>query len=164
MPMTPFNRKEAFKSAVDRLIAEEDETVCTDMYCYAKTVVASFEEIQSLRTKGVRFDKICKLFETTGLLPENANIHSLRQAFAREKAKRSKIGGHEAQETKKRVEVENGVRSREKETTKFHSPAPRTSGVLSVPNRSVGTGAGLEVKPDNTFTIKPIDPDDLPVI
>ena len=88
--MEPQDRKSSLKSAIDRLLAEEDAAGSTDMYCYAKTVVTSFEEIQSLRTKGMRFDKICKLFETTGFLPENANVHSFRQAFLRESARRNR--------------------------------------------------------------------------
>ena len=164
--MEPQTRKEAFKSAVDRFLAEEDATVCTDMYCYAKTVVASFEEIQSLRARGIRFDKICELLETSGLLPENANVHSFRQAFAREKTRRSKIGGFEAQETKKSgVKVNEAcVVSREKKPTEINSPAPRSSGVLSIPKRMAGNETRLVVKPDNTFEIRPINTEDLPEI
>ena len=162
--MDQQSRESALKSALDRLLAEEGETASEDMYCYAKTVITSFEEIQLLRLKGVRFDKICKLFEESGLLPENANIHSLRQAFAREKARRGLIGSHKAQETKKRVtEIKDlGTQSGKEERKEIRKPVPRTSGIVSIPKKAVENGAG--VKPNNTFTIRPIDPEDLPEI
>jgi hypothetical protein len=57
--------------------------------CYARVASLAFEKIASLREKGIGYDKICESFEASGLLPENADIQCLGQAFRRERTKRS---------------------------------------------------------------------------
>ncbi len=149
--MESQNINDAFQAAVERLLAEAESASNTDIYRYARTVAKSFEDIQALRERGVRFDKICKLLETTGWLQENADVHSLRQAFIREKARRNKIGGHTATtlETKKSGGSVNGgsTQSKEKKMPESTSPALRTSGVTSARRQTTTrNGAGMGVK------------------
>jgi hypothetical protein len=83
-------RSEAIEEAVNRLLEEDDTNDPTDPHCYSRAIFSAFEKIASLREKGVEYARICKSFETAGLLPENANLHSFGQAFRREKARRDK--------------------------------------------------------------------------
>ncbi|MDL2263076.1 hypothetical protein LJC31_00330 [Synergistaceae bacterium OttesenSCG-928-I11] len=84
-------RREAIQEAVERLLAEERTTEENERYRYAKAVVLAFDEIRMLLGRGIRFDRICKSFETSGLLPVNASVHSLRVAFRRECKRRGEI-------------------------------------------------------------------------
>jgi hypothetical protein len=90
--MTLKNRKEALEEAVNRLLEEESAVDSTDPYRYAKTVFWAFDEIRFLLEKGVKFVRICKAFEISGMLPENSSAHSFRQAFHRERKRRVKNG------------------------------------------------------------------------
>ncbi|GHS88779.1 hypothetical protein AGMMS49957_10850 [Synergistales bacterium] len=82
-------RSEAIEEAVNRLLEEDDVYSSSGLRCYARVASSAFERIASLREKGIGYDRICKSFETSGLLPENADIQCLGQAFRRERAKRS---------------------------------------------------------------------------
>lgn len=78
------------EEAVQKLLEMESTANSAEPYRYAKTVFAAFERIQALREKGIRLIKICKAFEESGLLPQNANPRCFCQAFRREKARRGK--------------------------------------------------------------------------
>lgn len=82
--MTQKTGKEAIQEAVERLLTEEDVTDNNAGYRYAKAVLFAYDEIRMLLGRGIKFVKICKSFEASGLLPENANAHSFREAFHRE--------------------------------------------------------------------------------
>ena len=82
--MTQKTGKEAIQEAVERLLAEEDVMDNDAVYRYAKAVLLAYDEIRMLLGRGVKFVRICKFFEASGLLPENANAHSFREAFHRE--------------------------------------------------------------------------------
>jgi hypothetical protein len=86
VPVRPKNQKYALQSAINKLL--EEKNAVDNGGVYVKTVLEAFDEIQSLITKGVRFDRICEAFKASGLLPENAGVHSFRQAFRRERKKR----------------------------------------------------------------------------
>jgi hypothetical protein len=93
------NRAEAAEEAVARLIDEENAIDIPGSDSYARTVFLAFEKIRSLRERRISFARICRSFEISGMLPENANTHSFRQAYAREKARRIKPGNDGARKT-----------------------------------------------------------------
>jgi len=136
---------------------------------YSSTAKKFFSKIRALRGRGFSFIQICKAFEKAEILREEPNPYSFRQAFVREAARQDRadellreIKNDLAVEKKEKIQNEARGLSRENKTTEIYSPAPRTSGLLSTMSRAVGNGTGLEVKPDNTFTIRPIDTGDLP--
>jgi hypothetical protein len=83
-------KSEAIEKAVNRLLEEDDANNPSDPHCYSRAIFSAFEKIAPLREKGIGYARICKAFESFGLLPENADPHSLGQAFRREKARREK--------------------------------------------------------------------------
>jgi hypothetical protein len=90
------SRAEAVDEAVARLLDEENTIGGDGANSYSRTVFSAFEKIRALREKRVSFERICRSFETSGMLPENANLHSFRQAYLRERARRSKAGSDAA--------------------------------------------------------------------
>ena len=93
------NRAEAAEEAVARLMDEENAIGSPGSDSYSRTVFLAFEKIRSLRERRISFARICRSFEISGMLPENANPHSFRQAYARERARRTKSGGEAAKKT-----------------------------------------------------------------
>jgi hypothetical protein len=93
------NRDEAAEEAVTRLIDEENAIGSPGAGSYSRTVFLAFEKIRALRERRISFARICGSFETSGMLPENANPHSLRQAYAREMARRIKTANEAAKKT-----------------------------------------------------------------
>ena len=93
------NRAEAAEEAVARLMDEENAIGSPGSDSYSRTVFLAFEKIRSLRERRISFARICRSFEISGMLPENANPHSFRQAYARERARRNKSGGDTAKKT-----------------------------------------------------------------
>jgi hypothetical protein len=93
------NRAEAAEEAVARLIDEENAIGSPGSDSYSRTVFLFFEKIRSLRERRISFARICRSFEISGMLPENANPHSFRQAYARERARRNKTGNEASKKT-----------------------------------------------------------------
>ena len=60
-------------------------------YVYSIAARNFFNKIKVLRNRGFSFIQICGAFEKTGLLTEESNPYSFRQAFLRESAKRDRI-------------------------------------------------------------------------
>jgi hypothetical protein len=103
--------EEVLEEAVQKLMADESTVSSIEPYRYAKTIFAAFDKIQALRKKGIRRIKICKAFEESGLLPQNANSRCFCQAFRREKARRGKSSGSSVTQAEKpeRDEAINAV-------------------------------------------------------
>jgi hypothetical protein len=97
--MTLKNLAEAAEEAVTRLIDEENAIGSPGADSYSRTVFLAFEKIRALRERRVSFARICRSFEISGMLPENASPHSFRQAYAREMARRNKTGNDTAKKT-----------------------------------------------------------------
>ena len=93
------NRAEAAEEAVTRLMDEENTIGSPRADSYSRTVFLAFEKIRSLRERRISFARICGSFEISGMLPENANPHSFRQAYARERARRAKSSSEAASKT-----------------------------------------------------------------
>jgi hypothetical protein len=90
------NCTDAVDEAVMRLLDEENAIDSADLKSYSRTVFLAFEKIRSLREKRISFVRICKSFEVSGMLPENAKPHNFRQAYLREKARRIKTNNDAA--------------------------------------------------------------------
>jgi hypothetical protein len=99
--MAMKNRTDAVDEAVTRLLDEENSIDSADVKSYSRTVFLAFEKIRSLREKRISFVRICKSFEVSGMLPENASPHNFRQAYLREKARRIKTNSDAANTARK---------------------------------------------------------------
>ena len=166
-----MNDHELENERIEEFLKNETPLRKKEGQIYSSTAKKFFSKIKTLRGRGFSFFQICEAFEKAGFLPEKPNPYSFRQAFVRESARQDRadellreIKNDLGVEKKEKIQSEAHVMSHLKKTTETHSPAPRTSGLLSTMSRAVGNGTGLEVKPDNTFTIRPIDPGDLPEI
>lgn len=126
---------------------------------YAQAIYEYYEEIQELAIEGFTMVTICKYFEGKGRLPNGADQHSFRRAFRRENARRER----KAKPRETRGKIKNVQEKREVTLTKERTRAVPYA--TDKQNRQVEQNApaksvpGLQVNPDNTFLIKPIDPD-----
>lgn len=127
---------------------------------YAQVIYGYYTEIQELLDDGFTMATVCSYFEKKGVLPDNADKHSFRRALRRETARRKKA------RKPKNLGNKNASEQKEIATTLTKEPeafTPRVTSDLRELQRVQGKSAkGLEVNPDNTFAIRPIDPDDLP--
>jgi hypothetical protein len=139
-PMALRNRTDVVDEAVTRLLDEENAIDSADVKSYSRTVFLAFEKIRLLREKRISFVRICKSFEVSGMLPENASPHNFRQAYLREKARRIKTSGDAANTARKTPAPPSnpgkpdGAREPEKERTR------KVSGTI------VDTGLGKIIK------------------
>jgi DNA-binding transcriptional MerR regulator len=115
---------------------------------YARAAYLYFDEILELRADGFSLATVCKVLEARGVLPEGADRRSFCRAVRKESARRERA---------ERLRMgDTGRRAEKRERTE---PSTARSSI------DCGeSGAGLRINPDNTFTIRPIDPDDLPDI
>jgi hypothetical protein len=120
---------------------------------FAKTAGAVFEEIESLRSERFKLIDIHKTLMAEGYLPEGSNPNSLSKALCRERKRRSSRP-NAARGVKKNAGVFQGEGSQDGTRQK--------TAVYNPPEYLTGGSAGPRLKPDNTFDIEPIDPDDLP--
>ena len=130
---------------------------------YSLVIKIGYEKICGMREKGLTYDEICGILVDEGLFPGGVNPRAFCAVFLRESKRREKRA---TRESKKRGEktTEAAVKSLKEDTKAPRLPVPRTSGLIPTPNRTTGRVAGLDVKPDNTFTIREIDTGDLPEI
>lgn len=126
---------------------------------YAQAMYDYYAEIVELQSEGFTMATICKYLESKSALPNGADEHSFRRAFRREADRRKRTRKHK--ETRRKDAPETKMPT----NTTSASAAPAIKANLfpqvTAPIKPV---AGLRVNPDNTFAIRPIDPDDLPDI
>jgi hypothetical protein len=144
---------EAFDAVRKRVAIKRRKNVS-----YSLIARVGYEKIQKLKKDGFSYDIICEVFVENRLLPDSANPKSLCVAFLREKKRRERkaMSAPNDQDTK---ENRPGVQA------KFPQRATLSSGVPAKPQvvAMTATGrTGVEINPDNTFKIRPIDPEDLP--
>ena len=106
---------------------------------------------------------ICKFLEKKEILPINSAPHSFRRAFRREIARRKQTLLKEENinnTTKKIIKTGDNISkhkvSRKNEKQELEIPI--------TPAKTKSGKTGLQINPDNTFRIMPVDPDDLPDI
>jgi hypothetical protein len=98
---------EAANERIEEILQNETPLNRKGGHIHSDTAKKFFGKIESLRRRGFSFIQLCVAFEKAGLLPENSNPYSLRQAFLREMARRAKAEellkevkkGGEAEET-----------------------------------------------------------------
>lgn len=144
--MTQKTGKEAIREAVERLLAEEDVIDNNAGYRYAKAALLAYDEIRMLLGRGIKFVKICKSFEVSGLLPENANAHSFREAFHRECRRR----GEKYSRTVSKREKALG----EKKTVANRTPHQVNQPTKSVPEKSDVDSAKEEARKMGAVTVE----------
>lgn len=125
---------------------------------YARLVSACFEEIAELKDEGFSMATIRRFLEKRGVLAPDSDPRSFCRAFRRESARRMR----RAKSKGMRDKTAN-VRSVASERP---TPAETKTKVAHEPVRPVSRKStrGPQVNPDNTFTIRPIDENDLPEI
>jgi hypothetical protein len=147
---------------------------------YAETARAAFDEIKALREEGIGLLAIAKGFESEGMLPQNPDPSTLGRALKREERKRARMAsakwapnaGNEMESgsdaTKplaaKLLPCGSAQKGVKRELFSPELENGKGSKTLSIPAKTGIHKTGLQINPDNTFTIRPIDPDDLPDI
>ena len=126
---------------------------------YAKTIYGYYAEIQELSDEGFSLATICSYFQKKGILPGDADVHSFRRAFRREVARRKKVTKTKEARKKNVPEKKELVQK----TPVAPNVVPKADTEVQ-PIASAKFTQGLKVNPDNTFEIRPVDPDDLPDI
>lgn len=125
---------------------------------YARLVSACFEEIAELKDEGFSMATIRRFLEKKGALAPGSDPRSFCRAFRREFARRmrrAKSKGMRDKAANVRSVASDRPVPAETKTKVVHESAK--------PN-SRKPARGLQVNSDNTFTIRPIDENDLPEI
>ena len=130
---------------------------------YAQAIYSHFGEIKKLKTEGFTLATICKFLGKKGVLPMNSDPNSFRRAFRREIVRRQRTSLKEINvndTTKKNIKTGENIQKHEISRTN----GKQESEVSFIPVKKKSGKSGLQVNPDNTFKITPVDPDDLPDI
>lgn len=130
---------------------------------YIALVRERFDTIRLMREKKFNFVQICRAFVNARLLPEDADARYLRQAFKRELGKREKKGSSAALINANLKQIPRQLAAKPEKSAHIRK-MEEIQPVSTVPNDRKYVRPGLQVNPDNTFVIRPIDPDDLPDI
>jgi DNA-binding transcriptional MerR regulator len=147
-----------------------DEIRATEMpgkrggdFFYAQAIYAYFSEIEALQAEGFTLATICKFLEKKDVLPKDSDPYSFRRAFSREAIRRKRATPKEVNindTAKKGINTKaNASKGNVSEIRSKHRPDASVIPVKPKNNRT-----GPLINPDNTFTITPVDPDDLPDI
>jgi DNA-binding transcriptional MerR regulator len=166
----PIHKKEGEKvSLLEGIRETETPGKRGSEFVYAQAVYGCFGEIEELKAEGFTLATICKYLESKGVLPAGSDPRSFCRAFRRrrEAARREQATLKERNKemnisdtTKKTVTSKENTSKREiSEASVRQEPK-----VSFVPAKPKSGKPGLQINPDNTFNIAPIDPDDLPDI
>ena len=160
--------------AVEHIRARASPVRNNILFSYARTAHTSFEEVEALRLEGYSFITISQEFAVRGLLPQDADPYSFSRAFRREAAKRQRLYG--SKDAKKETQsagndtretVAKPAKNDSKPDVKQPQRQEKSNDFPASPatvKEKKSFRAGLQVNPDNTFVIRPIDPNDLPEI
>ena len=132
-------------------------------FFYAQMIYGYFDEIEKLKGEGFTLTTICKFLEKKGALPEKSDPRSFRRAFRREAARRQRAISKEVKvnDTAKK-EVKGGENIPRRDVSE--AGVKQKPEIPFTPAKSKSSRGRLQINPDNTFNITPIDPDDLPDI
>jgi DNA-binding transcriptional MerR regulator len=129
-------------------------------FFYAQAIYAHFKEIEELKAEGFTLATIRKFLESKGVLPAGSDTRSFCRAFRREAARRKQV---ELKEVNADEVRKNGSKGRDAPKREVQAAGVKQgSGVPSIPTKAHKGKAGVQINPDNTFTISPVDPEDLP--
>jgi hypothetical protein len=132
-------------------------------FVYAQVIYGCFGEIEKLKAEGFTLTAICKYLERKEVLPADSDPRSFCRAFRREAARRKQTTLKErniSDTTKKTLKSKENAPKREISETS----AQQRSEASFTPAKPKSGKSGVQINPDNTFNIAPIDPDDLPDI
>ena len=167
----PCGSTEKVKRAVEWIKARVSPSNGNSRRKYAETVHAAFDEIKALREERVGLSMIAKGFESEGMLPRNPDPNALGRALKREERRRtarqaSNTGNEMKSEldTAKRLPRESAQMVTKREPFSAGLGNGKENQIRAVSGKTSLHKTGLQINPDNTFTIRPIDPDDLPEI
>jgi hypothetical protein len=162
----PCDSTEKVKRAVEWIKARVSTDNGNSRRQYAGTVHSAFDEIKALREERIGLSVIAKGFESEGMLPPNPDPNALGRALKREERRRA---ARQASNCGNAAEKGSNIRkpfvreSAQIDTRRELFSAASEDG-KEIQIRAASGKAGLQINPDNTFTIRPIDPDDLPEI
>jgi hypothetical protein len=167
--MTQPNRDtEKVKRAVEWVKARASPGIRDPDRKYAETAYAAFDEINALREERNGLALIAEGFAAVGMLPQDPDPSALGRALKREEARRERI------KTRKQVSNASGTAEINLGANPSGGGAAESPAILKrlqcredveimkIPTAPVSEG--LQLNPDNTFVIRPIDPNDLPDI
>lgn len=162
----PCDSTEKVKRAVEWIRARASPDNGNSRRRYAETVHSAFDEIKALREQRIGLSVIAKGFESEGMLPQNPDPNALGRALKREERRRaarqaSNYGNVARKESDARKPF---VRELAQMDTKREPFSASSEDGKEIQICAVSGKAGLQINPDNTFTIRPIDLDDLPEI
>lgn len=132
-------------------------------FVYAQAVYGCFSEIEKLKAEGFTLTTICRFLEKKEMLPAGSDPRSFCRAFRRRREalrrkqaalKEGNIGGATKRTMKPK---ENSPKGEISETSAKQEPE-----VSFAPVKPKSRKPGLQINPDNTFEITPLDPEDLP--
>jgi hypothetical protein len=148
---------EKFSGILDDIRKTESPGRSGGEFPYARAVYAYFPEIQGLMEEGFTLATICKFLVKKGVLPAGADTHSFCRAFRREKARRERAKPKERK-------MKGGTANKDNATKSATASNARLEPVNLPPQppAPVNPEGRLQVNPDNTFVIRPIDPSLLP--
>ena len=130
-------------------------------FFYAQVIYGHFGEIEKLKAEGFTLTTICKFLEKKGALPSGSDLRSFRRAFRRETASRQRAISKEVNindTTKKGIKTGENVFKREISETSVKQRSEVSAAAAKLKN----SRSRPPINPDHTFSIAPIDPDDLP--
>jgi hypothetical protein len=159
----PLLKKEGGKvGLLDEIRAMENPGKRGGEFVYAQVIYACFSEIQKLKAEGFTLTTICKFLERKGTLPAGSDPRSFCRAFRRENIRRKQVASKEGNIRHTAKEIvktkENALKHEISGTSAKQEPE-----IPFVPAKPK-MNPGVQMNPDNTFKIAPIDPDDLPDI
>jgi hypothetical protein len=134
-----------------------------DEFVYARAIYGYFSEIEKLKAEGFTLTTICRFLEKKEILPAGSDPRSFCRAFRRRREAASR-----KQPMRKEAHTDDTAKKTvtHKRDVPKHETAGTTAGrkpeVSFTPARPKNTKTGLQINPDNTFEISPIDPEDLP--
>jgi hypothetical protein len=160
------DRTEKVKRAVEWIKVRVSPDNGNSRRQYAETVHSAFDEIKALRAERIGLSVIAKGFESEGMLPKNPDPNTLGRALKREERRRAaRQASNYGNAAKKGPDIRKPfVREAAQIDTKREPFPARSEDGKEIQIRTVSGKAGLQINPDNTFSIRPIDPDDLPEI
>jgi hypothetical protein len=157
-----ISRKEGEKvSLLDGIRETETPGKRGGEFFYAQAIYGCFDEIEELKAEGFTLTTICKYLERKEVLPTGSDPRSFCRAFRREAARRKQAVPKErdiSDTTKKALKSKENAPKREISGTSAQQ-RPEAS---FTPAKPKSGKPGVQINPDNTFKIAPIDPDDLP--
>jgi hypothetical protein len=153
------NGSERLQSILEDVRETEAKGRKGGMFAYAAAIYRYFDDIRELTSDGYTFATVCKFLEGKNILPADSDPRSFCRAFNREASRRKRA----AKSKKAEGTHDTGKAAKPIGNSAKGAVLPVAAQKQAVvPTNPAPDPFNLVVAPDNTFNIRPIDPDDLP--